>query len=239
MHASEIDLSWEFHPAVLLAREAARQRGDNAQLQSTGDVASISRLATQHSPWTHLLSTQDSNVIRANQTSTPPRLDGLMNDPCWAAIAARNKSQLQIAYDEQYVYVAVRQRADCLDSDTLDGRNAMTVRDQNLTHVDRVKLRIDTDTDLLTSMQFEVTDAGRTHDSIDGFAAWQPSWYVATKRTDDQVDIELAILRRDLTDLPIHPGESWFISVQTIAAGIETSTPMMPVPKDWVRVVFR
>ena len=239
VHAPDIDLAWEFHPAVLLAREAARQRGDDAQLHSVGRSATISRLATHRSQWTHLLAPQHPTVIAANHTTTPPRLDGLTDDPCWASSTGQADSQLQIAYDDQYVYIAVRQPADQLRSDLMDRQSGTTIRDQNLTHVDRMQVRIDTDTDLLTSLQFEFTDAGRTHDSVDGFAAWQPSWYVAAKRTADDVHFELAILRRDLTDLPIHPGESWFVSTRPIPAGTETPAQPMPAPNEWTRVVFR
>ena len=57
-------------------------------------------------------------------------------------------------------------------------------RDQDLSQVDRVQLSIDVDQDLITSYQLEITDAGRTRDSVDGRTAWQPTWYLDVQRAD-------------------------------------------------------
>ena len=236
---ARVDLAWEFHPLVLLGREAARQRGDDDKLQSAGGNANLTRLATPHSRWAHLIQAQHASVILADRADQPPRLDGIMDDPCWTSSKPAGATDLRVAYDEQYVYVALRERARRFGPDSGDARGGVTVRDQDLSSVDRVQLRLDTDRDLLSSMQLEFTDSGRTHDAIDGFAAWQPSWYVASHRDGESVQVEIAVLRRDLTDLPIHPGESWFLSNRTIPAGRQTPMQTIPRSSDWVRVVFR
>ena len=237
---SRVDLAWEFHPAVVIAREAARLRGDNESLQSTRHNANLDRIAATESKWSRLLRRRGAGVVSARRATAPPRLDGLFDDPCWdqPPASAETTPTLQVAYDEQYVYVAIRCRSEQLRIDQAD-TSVASARDQDLTDSDRIRLRLDTDKDLLTSLQFQTTDAGRTHDSVDGHSQWQPTWYVATNRTEHFVDIELALLRQDITDLPIHPGESWFVSAQTLAKGIELPPRTIPQPSEWVRVEFR
>jgi hypothetical protein len=144
-----------------------------------------------------------------------------------------------LAYDDDYVYVAVACHAEHLHPDALASRSSSIVRDHDLTNVDRMRLTIDTDRDLMTEMQLQVSDAPRTHDAIDGHRGWQPTWYVDTRRADNQVTIEMAILRRDLVDLPITAGESWFVSAKPVRAGTAAREHVMPHGGDWMRVVFQ
>jgi hypothetical protein len=166
-------------------------------------------------------------------------LDGVLNDPCWqsALPLAGSASQLQFAYDDEYLYVAIRFDARDWNEDLTrpDGK----IRDHNLDGVDRLRLRLDTDRDLMTSMQLQVSAAGRTHDAIDGNPDWQPTWYVDTKQADGQVIIELALSRYDIADLPIPAGETWYASVDLIPAGTKTYDPIIPNPETWKRIVFQ
>ena len=169
--SSRVDLAWEFHPVVLLSREAARQRGDSDTLQTTGGNANLNRLATHHSDWTHLIETRNSKALRADRARQPPRLDGKMDDPCWASATS---TEVRVAYDDQYVYFALREPADRLRPDSGDATGGVTVRDHDLSSVDRVLLRLDLDRDLLTSLQLEFTDSGRTRDAIDDSSRGNP-----------------------------------------------------------------
>lgn len=238
----EVDLTWEFHPLVLIAREAARDRADEGGLQVAGEeTPNLKRLADANDGrWSELLRTDGPRVLVARQATSPPNLDGLIDDSCWgSALPSAGRTQrLRVAYDRDYVYVAISCPSARLDPDsTVDSRSS-AIRDNDLTHTDRMQLRIDTDRDLLTAMQLQVSDARRTHDAIDGQPQWSPTWYVASKRGDDQVCFEIAILRRDLVDLPIHAGESWYVSAQPIRAGSTPTTTILPEPGDWTRVIF-
>ncbi len=239
----EVDLAWEFHPLVLISREAARRRGDEGRLQLTdGESADLRRLTdAQQNAWSGLLADAGPQTVAARRTDSPPKLDGVLNDPCWhsALRSAGRVAQPRIAYDDDYVYVAIECAADKLGPDTFDPTRSSVTRDHDLSSVDRVQLRFDTDRDLMTSMQLLISSAGRTHDSVGSRAAWQPTWYVDLGRAGDLVTIELAILRRDLIELPIPSGESWFFSVKTIRGGDPTTEPIIPDPDDWMRVVFR
>ena len=239
---STIDLNWEFNPLVLFARAAARNRGDDNELKKTGEgSANLRRLLDdQHSrTWANLLSNNGPSTVIARATTTPPRLDGIVDDTCWqAALPAAGRTPLQIAYDEDYIYVAMQCLANRLRSDDYVRSKASPIRDHDLTGVDRLVLAIDSDQDLLTSMQFSVTDTGRTHDAIDHHDAWNPTWYIATDRTNTIVSFEFAIRRRDISELPIVPGQNWFVSSQIVAAG-DRNKNVLPKVENWLRVVFK
>ncbi|MEM1068611.1 MAG: hypothetical protein AAGI63_06935 [Planctomycetota bacterium] len=238
--AAEVDLNWEFHPLVLLSRDAARRRGDEATLQPAEGMSSdLARLAeVPVTPWSRLMFTR-SHEVSVRRAQEPPHLDGLLDDPCWQTALRRagNPTELRLAYDDSYLYAAIEIPAEQFGEDTAD--RSGTIRDHDLRDVDRVRIRFDSDRDLITSMQLQVSAAGRTHDAIDANPAWQPTWYVATKCLEDRVVIELALSRHDVADLPIPVGEIWFTSVELVPAGSVAGDPVIPHPEDWKRIVFQ
>ncbi|MFG0261939.1 MAG: hypothetical protein ACF788_06080 [Novipirellula sp. JB048] len=248
---AEVDLAWEFHPLVLIANEAARQRGDDELLERSGQASgNFRRLLASGSPnpWTSLLSGRDQgkgadgggSPIVAVPAVVRPKLDGRDDDACWPARPPARTEQpaMRIAYDDQYVYMFVQ----CLrapfrhDPPALDPNKN---RDHDLTHSDRLQISIDTDQDLMTAYRLQVTPSGKTHDSIDGQAGWQPTWYVAVAKSEQGIDFELAVLRRDLTELPLHRGQNWFVSARIVPAGTTASEPPIPDPALWKLATFR
>ncbi|MFK8113523.1 MAG: hypothetical protein AB8B91_15060 [Rubripirellula sp.] len=238
----DVDLAWEFHPLVLFAREAARDRSDDGKLQvAEGSSANLQRLAlAAESDWAGLLQSSGHRVVIGRRTPSPPKLDGKLDDPCWqsALRSIGKQGNLRVRYDDEYVYVGFQ----CPAAQMALGataRDSATGRDHDLSKVDRFRLAIDIDRDLLTAMEFQLSAAGRTVDSIDGNPEWQPTWYPAIAGNGDHASIEIAILRRDLVDLPIAIGESWFVSATTLAAGEEASHRLVPEAKELVRVTFQ
>jgi len=181
----------------------------------------------------------DNRAIMVRRTAHPPRLDGILDEPCWQSALphAGRSADLRMAYDEEYLYVAIRWDADQIGEDTSDSGGV--TRDQDLTAVDRLRLSLDSDRDLITSMQLQVSDSGRTHDAIDNNAHWQPSWYVDTRRSDRDVIVELALSRHDVAELPIPPGEVWYASIERIPAGTSTPHSIVPDPSKWKRIIFQ
>jgi hypothetical protein len=238
----EVDLSWEFHPLVLFARDAAKQRSDDGVLQTAGQqTTNLTRLRDSPHTWSELLRDDGSQTIMAFPTATRPRLDGSLDEDCWkiSAQVDETSTQVQVAYDQDYVYFAIRCRADEIDSDPQVERSNVGVRDQDLSSSGRISLWIDLDRDLMSAMQLQVTDAGRVHDAIDGHPAWQPTWYPAMNRDAKWLTAEIAILRRDLVDLPIAAQESWLLRAAPVRAGQPVQTVIEPQPQDWHRVVFQ
>ena len=236
-----IDLNWEFHPLALVTREAARSRGDDNQLQTPGGISANLRrlLESNQGAWSELLRKQGPQVVASHPTETPPRLDGRIDDGCWQAALPRTGTEQRVwcAHDEQFLYLAIATPED-LFRDDAELPASQQVRDRDLSPVDRIQVSIDTDLDLLTSCNFQFSRGGRTHDSIDGYPQWQPTWYVASQQSGGFVVTELAILRRDLVDLPLVAGQSWFVKAKTMAAGEPSFFQCMPRPSDWKRIVF-
>ena len=238
----EVDLPWEFHPLVLVAREAARRRSDDGQLQVAGaESANLTRLAqSTASGWSSLLR-DDPQTLVAHRAHMPPKLDGIFTDECWqSGIPATTHStpRVRVAYDEDYLYLAIECSSANFRPDAQASEPGKKNRDRDLSQVDRLKISIDTDRDLMTSMQLQVSAAGRTHDAIDGNPSWDPTWYRDTLLVEDNRTVEIAILRRDLVDLPIPPGEVWFLSAKVLHAGSDQEDQLMPRPEDWYRVRF-
>ncbi len=241
----QVDLAWEFHPAVLFAREAAKQRSDVGLLQAMEkESANLKRLAESTHPWSALLRSVGPQTIIAHRASSPPRLDGLLREECWLSNRDVSRStthsvpNVQVAYDDDYVYLAVELPAAQIRRDTEPTRDAAGNRDQDLSRVDRLQFWIDVDRDLASAMQLQVSDAGRVRDAVDGCTAWQPTWYPAIRRDERLVTYEIAILRRDLVDLPITPSESWMIMAKPLRAGQSPPSLVSPNPGDWYRVIF-
>ena len=239
---NEIDLVWEFHPAHLLAADARKRQASDGELQVAGqNNGNLKRLlSSSNGDWVGLLKPIGPRLINAKQTSTRPRLDGQLSDACWRSNSRLlgNTKTVQCAFDDQYVYFAIRSPIDQLTTLSQDGAQQTKVRDKDLTQCDRIELSIDTDRDLFTSYQLTFTADGRTHDSIDSQPEWQPTWYVASQATQGSIDSEVAIARRDLASLPIMEGESWFIRINIIPAGQRSPPVCMPNPNDWKRVRF-
>ncbi len=245
----EVDLVWEFHPAVLVARDAFRRHGSDGELQPAEKPSADLRRVTEADPgsgWSRLFTADRGQLVIAPRAPTPPRLDERVDDPCWQQAApqslkagiAGEPATIQMAYDDDYVYFAITCPADSLRPDSqgrpADGRT----RDHDLNSCDRLQLRIDTDRDLMSSLSLEMSASGRTRDAIDGNDAWQPTWYVAPSDGESSIRFELAVLRRDLIELPIHPGQSWFVSLRRLEANESSWDHPLPQPANWLRVTF-
>jgi hypothetical protein len=146
---------------------------------------------------------------------------------------------VRFSYDDEFVYVAIETTDDQIRTDLNATPEQLRSRDLDLSEVDRLRLSLDTDRDLLTCYQLFVSGAGQTNDAIDENLSWNPTWYRQIHRADGRIAIEIAILRRDLVDLPIRPGESWYVSALPIAAGTKSRSAAIPDPAAWLRVDFR
>ncbi|KAA5540955.1 hypothetical protein FYK55_18780 [Roseiconus nitratireducens] len=243
-----LDLAWQMHPVNLwvadaIARHELSQQSPEGET-STGLSADLRRVAQRPSRWSALLRATSPQVAVAARTLQPPRLDGVLDDPCWrprsAAAAVTRASTpvtVQVAYDDRFVYLAL-----VVSASTFTAPDAASPdvgrRDADLISADRMSIGVDLDRDLLTAYQLEFTRDGRTRDSLDGHLHWNPTWYVATERRGDQVITELAV-EQDNVGLAIAAGSQWLIEAGVIPADLQQRSIRLPDPMTRVRIDFR
>lgn len=227
------DLAWQLHPAVLLARHAANKQ---TPLPPTPWPAAVPEPGT----WAELLQTERTPaVLRAAWVAQRPLLDGRLDEAMWAApqsfqLATGENAHLAVAYDADFLYVAVRGPA--LDGQRADGSRRQ--RDTPLDRSDRYVVRIDVDGDLLTAYELEFDAAGNTRDTCDGFTPWQPKWFLAVSEAAGQMVTEIAIQRSDLIGLLQDSDRGWNISLQRRPAGLALPALTLSQPDHWRRLVF-
>ena len=249
-----VDLAWDFHPAVVVARDASRRNTSDRPTQPGSIAADLRQLADARGcpDWSRLFGQPSHETLNADRAASPPRLDDRDDDACWANAAVaqlrhrdaqlrhrdgQGAISLRAAFDDDFVYFLIDAPAAAFPFDespqpSPSGRP----RDHDLSASNRLQLRLDTDRDLATSYSLEVTPNGQTCDSIDGILAWQPTWYVAPSRSELQVRFEIAISRRDLADRPIEPGQTWFVSARVLRPTDPSLNTPMPRAAEWVRV---
>ncbi len=242
-----VDLAWDFHPAVVVARDASRRTTSDRPTEPGSIAADLRQLADARGcpDWSRLFGQPSHQTLKADRAASPPRLDDRDDDACWAdatvAQLRRRDHQrtisLRAAFDNDFVYFLVDAPSAAFPPDeTPPPSPSGRTRDHELSGSNRLQLRIDTDRDLATSYNLEVTPHGQTCDAIDGILAWQPTWYVAPSRSEERVRFEIAISRQDLVDQPIEPGQAWFVSPRVLGpADPDLDTPM-PRAAEWVRV---
>lgn len=176
----------------------------------------------------------------------PPELDGVMNDPCWhvalpiplkvepAKVAAVDApptadgaieepppaTQVQLAYDREYLYVAVVcAKAPGVSYQHDDGPRP---RDGDVERHDHVSLRIDLDRDYASYYDLLVDNRGWTADRCWGDAAWNPKWFVAASPDNAATAtwaVEMAIPWAELTPTPPKSAQAWACSIDRVIPG--------------------
>ena len=145
----------------------------------------------------------------------PPTLDGKLNDPFWSKsdrLRLSDSAEAQLAYDPQFLYVAIRCQKSAIVDYTTD--NTPRPRDADLTQHDRVTLRLDTDRDYSTAFELTVDNRGWTHDACWGDSTWNPAWYVAASSDDTSWTVEAAVPLSELVDKPPVARHVWAVSAQ-------------------------
>jgi len=177
-------------------------------------------------------------VVRCAKVADRPRLDGVLNDPCWqTAITTALRSphgedaawpaEFKIAHDDEYLYLAITcQRAP--EAHYAPAASGPRTRDADLSGEDRVQILLDIDRDYVTYYRLEVDHRGWTHDSCWGDPTWNPTWYVAAATEGQRWTAEIAIPLEQLAGRRLAAGETWALGVQRIvpATGFQSfSTP--------------
>ncbi|OYP28322.1 hypothetical protein [Rhodopirellula sp. MGV] len=248
----ELDLAWQMHPVTRIVNAAIEKQRQHhtVEQENQGDLpastissGALRQIASQSTAWAKLLQPRSGQVAVAKRTSQPPKLDGKLDEAMWqlawessaATSAGALPIRIALAWDDEYLYLsAIVPQEEFKASGQTEIRH---YRDADLRHVDRLKIGLDCDQDLLTSMNFTCSRDGRTRDDLDGVLPWDPTWYLATGEQPEGVVCEIAIELRSLCG-PIQPGDAWFLEASTIRSGDEGVRHWMPQPETRIRVDF-
>ncbi len=236
---ADVDLAWEYHPLVVVTRDALRRHASADRLQNVDDAnGNLQRLEQSvfAAAWTQLAG---APVLRASYTSTTPHLDGTLSEGCWSTAATRvGDVDLRLAHDKQFLYMSAVVASERMRESSPPAGDARTIRDNDLTHLNRLAIAFDVDRDLMTAFRLETTPGRLTRDTVDGQTDWQPTWYVAYAKDDTTVTFELAFLLSDLVPYSVTPGDSWFCQMDCLAAGTPSVIATLTNPTRWVRFSF-
>jgi hypothetical protein len=134
------------------------------------------------------LTDADRKTITAVRTDHPPRIDGRLDDPAWAAVPPddrftqsfpsegkppTHRTELRILYDDEALYVAVR-----LHDDHPDQIAARLTRRDRIPEADAVIVRLDSRHDHATAYVFRLHASGVQYDNFfyDDGAGTSPEW---------------------------------------------------------------
>ncbi|WP_437194416.1 YCF48-related protein [Planctomicrobium sp. SH527] len=182
-------------------------------------------------------------IVQCRTVSSPPVLDGLLSDACWAqAIEIRlgeeqsetyigsridsltrtggseAKPVVFIARDARFLYLAATVPIDPSlpnDPPELPGRT----HDSEFANFDRLCFQFDVDRDYATYYQFEVDQRGHTRDSCWGDQSYNPSWFCAATRTADAWRVECAIPLDELLPADRISDTAWGVGITRIMPG--------------------
>ncbi|QDS87832.1 Ycf48-like protein precursor [Rosistilla ulvae] len=235
------DLIWRQQPIRLIS-----QVGVLGEAASPALISGLERLSAALSagPWQTLArdqlaaqqGTRQSAGVRAVFSTNRPVLDGRLDETFWGPAGPKDSSTpLRVGYDADYIYIAI---PDGFPGTEPTEPASLRQRDADLDQVQRLSLQIDVDRDLLTTYQLEIDRSGRCRDTCNGFAQWQPMWFVKTTDHDGQWNAELAIRRKDLCSLPVAPGDVWFVRLKTLQPNEVADSPISCSPTGWQALAF-
>jgi hypothetical protein len=149
-------------------------------------------------------------VAHAQRLSTPPTIDGLLDEAVWAEPSpignfvqletedgkpATQPTEVLIGYDENNLYFGIR----CFDSDPDKITKNARQRDADVSYDDRVRILLDTFHDRTNGFFFTVNPLGAQVDGLlrnngeeENFS-WDGLWYAATSRDEKGWVAEIAI----------------------------------------------
>ncbi len=164
-------------------------------------------------------------VKQCLRAATRPHLDGHLSEAFWGdhgTTQAAGGTVLQLAYDDAFLYVALRCPATS-DLTTTQG-TVKRSRDADLSSHDHVEIRLDVDRDYTTYFSLSVDERGQVRDACWGDASWNPKWYVARHADRSSWSMEAAVPFAALTSAAPRGGEVWAIAaVRRVPGGSEQS----------------
>ncbi len=168
-------------------------------------------------------------IASSLRVSTPPYLDGILDDPGWQAAAPLDlKSPLQddeqfpatawIMFDSSYLYLAARcRKATGISYPAMQGPRQ---RDADLAAGDRIEFWLDMDRDYVTFYKLAVDYRGWGLEKCWNDIHWNPRWFIARNQTASDWTVELAIPWDQLAPAAPSSRTVWAMGVQRTIPGV-------------------
>ncbi len=185
-------------------------------------------------------------VVSCPCVESRPHLDGKLDDACWenapvvklvdagGKTAEQNPTDVRLAFDRQYLYVAVR----CFHP---SGKSKPLLKprlhDVDSRDQDRVSLVFDLDRDYATWFHLQVDQRGCVLEDCWGDRTWDPRWFVGLQTEASCWTVELAIPLTVLTGDAVIPGRAWaFNAIRVIPGqGVQAWSLPAEAPEETLR----
>lgn len=176
-------------------------------------------------------------TIYCSRTEQSPHLDGNLDEPCWQnATSTISQSEFHLAYDTEYLYLAVGCRKVAGVAYEVDERPR--TYDADLTGHDQVRLWLDVDRDYSTWFRWAVDHRGWTGDQCWLDAGWNPKWFVAAGGDESSWTAEAAIPWSELAAQPPRAGAAWAFGAERIPPDAQTEFSPSAPPKEFRLLLF-
>jgi hypothetical protein len=184
------------------------------------------------------------SVAHCQPADQPPQLDGILDEPLWQNSTPLNphseiqnpKSEIFLAYDDEYCYLAARcQKIPGADYSPDDRPRTY---DADLSGQDQVRLWLDVDRDYATWFQLAIDHRGWTGDRCWLDDSWNPKWFVAAGSDEGSWTAEAAIPWSELVAQPPRTGDVWVCGAERIPPTGRTDMPTDAPPAEFRLLVF-
>ncbi len=170
-----------------------------------------------------------------------PWLDGNLLEPFWQQIPAQhpikpgggppqekgqkaqasdrrfNEPAAFFAHDDNFLYLGIRVKSEATSGETgtgkKDGSTTRRGHDTDLSNKEHLALVIDIDRDYSSAYRFRVDPNGWIDDSCWEDPSWDPRWFVASRRSGDWWEVEMAIPLSLISPERISHGKAWAVGI--------------------------
>ena len=163
-------------------------------------------------------------VLSCTPLESPPRIDGILDDPPWQEeptiprlyapaldYEPSHPTRAWLAYDDRALYVAVH----CAEDDWNSVRRNVTDHDNSVWEDDSIEIFIDAAFSRETYFQLIMNTEGVTLDKNNGTEQWEGEYDLQVKRADNAWTAEFAIPWKTVgRDLPPEPEERIGVMIQ-------------------------
>ena len=208
-----------------------------------------------------------------------PWLDGNLDEPFWSQIpgqhplAGKNSKSTTLfkeagtqkrfsepvalfAHDDNFLYVGIRVKSPNPEASNLHDLpttgNPLRGHDRDLSRLEHLNLIIDIDRDYSSVYRFRIDPRGWIDDLCWEDTTWDPRWFVASRRSGDWWEVELAIPLSMVSSEKISHGKAWAIGISHHSpfqaplqdgdiswSGSGRVAPAQPSPNDFGILMFQ